>query len=313
MRRWLAAGLALVVLTTAAVAESPVSSPVPHPRPSTGASAAMPELPTTARRLRPLQRPGGVRLTFDALADGPVRSPRPKWRPAAALRPEMVVQVAAFPHSLPETATVAPPMRPENLRRRSQSRTVADRMPAPPQPEASDMRGSVCGVAAIKGAELGPVRSRVRGCGIDEAVKITAVAGLPLSVPATVDCPTARALNAWAGKALIPDVGRLGGGVARIDVMGSYECRPRNNQRGAKVSEHGSGRAVDIGGFTLKNGTTISVLKGWGSAQHGKLMRRLHRAACGPFGTVLGPAANSFHRNHFHFDTARYRSGSYCE
>jgi hypothetical protein len=27
---------------------------------------------------------------------------------------------------------------------------------------------------------------------------------------------------------------------------------------------------------------------------------------------VLGPNANSFHRDHFHFDTARYRSGSYC-
>jgi len=29
-------------------------------------------------------------------------------------------------------------------------------------------------------------------------------------------------------------------------------------------------------------------------------------------GTVLGPEANRFHRDHFHFDTAEYRSGPYC-
>jgi hypothetical protein len=41
-------------------------------------------------------------------------------------------------------------------------------------------------------------------------------------------------------------------------------------------------------------------------------MRRMHRGACGPFGTVLGPEADRYHQDHFHFDTARYRSGSYC-
>jgi len=38
----------------------------------------------------------------------------------------------------------------------------------------------------------------------------------------------------------------------------------------------------------------------------------MHRAACGPFGTVLGPNADRFHQDHFHFDTARHRSGPYC-
>jgi hypothetical protein len=41
-------------------------------------------------------------------------------------------------------------------------------------------------------------------------------------------------------------------------------------------------------------------------------MRRAHKTACGPFGTVLGPNADRYHQDHFHFDTARYRSGSYC-
>ena len=31
-----------------------------------------------------------------------------------------------------------------------------------------------------------------------------------------------------------------------------------------------------------------------------------------PAGTALGPNANRFHRDYLHFDTARYRRGSYC-
>ncbi len=110
-----------------------------------------------------------------------------------------------------------------------------------------------------------------------------------------------------------PAVKRRGGGVVSIRVAAHYACRTRNSQPGAKISEHGRGRAIDIAAFTLRNGSTISVLDGWGKRRDGKVLRRMHKAACGPFGTVLGPDANRFHRDHFHFDTARYRSGSYCK
>ena len=56
----------------------------------------------------------------------------------------------------------------------------------------------------------------------------------------------------------------------------------------------------------------MTLLTDWNSADDGAQLRQMWRAACGPFGTVLGPEANRFHRDHFHFDTARYRSGSYC-
>lgn len=42
-------------------------------------------------------------------------------------------------------------------------------------------------------------------------------------------------------------------------------------------------------------------------------LRRLHKAACGPFTTVLGPEANEAHRNHFHFDLVARRRGAYCQ
>jgi hypothetical protein len=44
-----------------------------------------------------------------------------------------------------------------------------------------------------------------------------------------------------------------------------------------------------------------------------QFLRRLHKGACGVFGTVLGPEANEAHRDHFHFDLAHRRSSSFCQ
>jgi hypothetical protein len=42
-------------------------------------------------------------------------------------------------------------------------------------------------------------------------------------------------------------------------------------------------------------------------------LRRLHKGACGPFGTVLGPEANEAHRDHFHLDLATRKRSAFCE
>jgi hypothetical protein len=47
--------------------------------------------------------------------------------------------------------------------------------------------------------------------------------------------------------------------------------------------------------------------------KEGAFLRRLHKGACGIFGTVLGPEANEAHRNHFHLDLAPRRRSAYCE
>lgn len=45
----------------------------------------------------------------------------------------------------------------------------------------------------------------------------------------------------------------------------------------------------------------------------GQFLREVHEAACGTFGTVLGPEANEAHRDHFHLDMAKRRYKSFCE
>ncbi len=171
---------------------------------------------------------------------------------------------------------------------------------------------AICGDPAIRGERVPPIPGRIEGCGIEAPVEVYSVAGVTLSQPATVECGTARALKTWVEDGARPVLRRRGGGLSELRVAASYACRTRNSQPGAKVSEHALGRAIDISAFTLRDGTEISVLDHWDTWRRGRLLRRMHEAACGPFGTVLGPESDRFHRDHFHFDIASYRSGSYC-
>jgi len=49
------------------------------------------------------------------------------------------------------------------------------------------------------------------------------------------------------------------------------------------------------------------------ASTEGTFLRRLHKGACGIFGTVLGPEANEAHRDHFHLDLAPRRHSAFCE
>ncbi len=242
-----------------------------------------------------------------ALASAPAASPRPEARPETSAAPE--------PRAILSTSGVLrsprPEARPVNLRGGSVIRTAAVRT-QPTPPAIVGRKGSVCGVNDIKGVTLAPIAGRLSGCGLENGVRVESIAGVALSQRSVMDCPTALALRTWVKDAVIPTVGRTGGGVSAVRVAAHYACRTRNNKKGAKISEHGKGRAVDISSIVLRNGAEISVLKGWRDAKQGPILKKVHRAACGPFGTVLGPNADRFHQDHFHFDTARYRSGPFC-
>ena len=233
---------------------------------------------------------------------------RPKSRPAV---PEAAVSEAPAPREpaaqMATSSHLRPKERPAGLLKASSSRpSTASAIEAAPairaQPASS--KGSVCGVAAIKGKPIAPIKSRVNGCGLEDGVQVTSVSGVRLSMPATIDCTTAKALNKWVESALQP---AYGGKVVELKIAGHYVCRPRNHKKGAKVSEHGRGRAVDISGLVLSSGKTLRVLGGFD-----KTMRRAHKGACGIFGTTLGPGSDGYHEDHLHFDTARHSNGAYC-
>jgi hypothetical protein len=170
-------------------------------------------------------------------------------------------------------------------------------------------KGSLCGDRRIRGQTVPPIPAKVKGCGIADPVKVTEVDGVALVPAATIDCDTAIALTSWVRNGLKPAVGKRG--VAQLNVAASYACRSRNNIRGARISEHGRGRAIDIFAVVLGNGQVLDVLRDY-RRDAGRVLRAAHKAACGPFGTTLGPGSDGYHENHLHFDTARHRGGPYC-
>lgn len=280
---------------------APVSAPVPVPV-SVPASVAVPETPQV------------VRISASQLA--PATSARPQLRkaaPAAAavdLGQTRSVRLAAL--SVPAAPTIRPKQRPKVTLRKTAGGTTQAGLFKKKKKAKISAKGSVCGVNGIKGTQIAAIPGRIRGCGVASPVAVTSVSGVALTSTAKIDCGTAKALNSWVENAVKPAVGKLGGGVASLKVAAHYACRTRNNKKGAKISEHGKGRAIDISAINLNNGQSITVLKGWNRKVEGPILKRVHKGACGPFGTVLGPNADRYHQDHFHFDTARYRSGPYC-
>ncbi len=305
MKFWL--GVCVFLFALSAQASAPEQSPRPSLRGE--------QLAASGDRVRI------IRVSASKLAPGLSLRPRardagvPSAETSTVPAPQPTKEVR-FVQVLPGMASLRPKPRPKFVIRQAARTERAGQVQKTGlfnrKSKRQSAKGSVCGVPGIKGTKIAPIRGRIRGCGVSDPVAITSVGGVALSTPAKIDCGTAKALNSWVEKTVKPSVGRLGGGVSQLWVAAHYACRTRNNRKGAKISEHGKGRAIDISALTLKNGKRITVLDGWGRGVEGKILRKLHKGACGPFGTVLGPNSDKYHRDHFHFDTARYRSGAYC-
>jgi hypothetical protein len=153
------------------------------------------------------------------------------------------------------------------------------------------------------------------GCEIPNAWRVQSLGSIFFSKMATMNCGLADPLNNWLEDEVQPAARKsFGERVVSIDVAASYACRARNHKRGAKMSEHGFGNAIDIAAFTLESGRRVTVLDGWrGGRDERRFLETVHEAACGPFRTVLGPDADRHHRDHFHLDLQNRRNGSsYC-
>jgi hypothetical protein len=139
-------------------------------------------------------------------------------------------------------------------------------------------------------------------CVVDTAVKVRAVE-VALSKPAMMSCGLASRLDQFTREVVQPLArSDLGERVTRINHLGSYACRSNTGVHG-RLSEHAFGRAIDIAGFRLADGKTVSVEHDW--SRPGSNRTFLHdvaRSACQYFSVVLTPDSNAEHYNHFHFD-----------
>jgi hypothetical protein len=123
-----------------------------------------------------------------------------------------------------------------------------------------------------------------------------------------VACPLAAALAAFSRDVVQPEAERrFGQPVTRLHHLGAWDCRKRTGSL-FRMSEHATGRALDLAGFELADGTSISVRQDWSNGPKGRFLREVARRACRYFSVVLTPETDRHHQDHLHLDLGPYRA-----
>jgi hypothetical protein len=154
-------------------------------------------------------------------------------------------------------------------------------------------------------------------CGIRAPVAVASLesGGVTFTEKAVVNCAVAGAMAGWMRDDVQPAARKLlGGEVTSLRIAASYDCRGRNRDPKAQLSEHAFGNAIDISAFKVADRGWVVVGSPKGPME-AAFMNAIRKEACGPFTTVLGPG-QAYHDEHFHFDLARRgRKGNslYCK
>lgn len=164
--------------------------------------------------------------------------------------------------------------------------------------------------------DLPPIRDGKR-CGIAHPIELTALSGnIRIKPAATLNCQITEAFARWVKNELAPAARtRYLSGIDSITQLSSYSCRTMNSRRGAPMSEHASGNAIDIGKITLGSGKVIDVRRpGFFALREKSLLKTVRSDSCRYFTTVLGPGSDRYHKDHFHFDLrSRNSARRHCD
>jgi hypothetical protein len=158
-----------------------------------------------------------------------------------------------------------------------------------------------------------PDRVEAKGqCHVPNPVKLTSLAAaegkVDLPGRPLLNCRFAERFSTWLADVASPVVASgTNETLAAVSTGPGYECRGRNGDSSAKISEHAFGNAVDIDGLVLSGGTRVEIAD-VAETHHRfrRVLSALRVSGCGYFTTVLGPGANAAHASHFHFDLGRH-------
>ena len=118
-----------------------------------------------------------------------------------------------------------------------------------------------------------------------------------------------RKMARWVGEVVAPLIAaNFSSPLKAVRTGPGYECRNRNHETTGTLSAHAIGLALDISGFELANGQTVSVRPGDDPVSEA-VLRTIRTAGCGWFTTVLGPGSDAAHANHLHLDIQHHGSG----
>jgi hypothetical protein len=159
-------------------------------------------------------------------------------------------------------------------------------------------------------------------CTLTDPVMLSSVSGesgkIVFPDQPILNCAFAETFTKWLKEKGDPSARREAkAGLSVLYTGPGYDCRGRNGDGSAKLSEHGYGNAVDITQFKLTDGRTFQVSDALNPVSPAyATLKSLRFTACERFSTVLGPGANAAHAGHFHFDNGRHgKTGTYriCE
>ena len=150
-------------------------------------------------------------------------------------------------------------------------------------------------------------------CIVQGAVRITGGDVTPLSPGGVVmQCPLAVRYVIWDRQVLRPAAREvMGSEPARVENFGTYSCRRiyGSSDTNERPSEHARANALDISGFRLEDGRSVSVLNDWSSSgprgeEGSRFLRTVRDGACRLFSNALDPDYNAAHADHLHLDGA---------
>jgi len=267
--------IAILLCLPALAQEALGEPPVPKPRPADlGARAPVtPAIQPAWTVARPTASPA---------------VPLPRQRPEE--KPEAPVAPAA---ETPGTPPVSP-----------DAHIAVPETPAPPRIFQVACPAMLQGQVEAKA--LPPISDKQ--CGARSPLELTGVLAngrmVPVSGGVITDCGMASAMPEWISAVDSYLKARDNTQVAEVIVGTSYMCRNVNNASEGSLSFHAFADAIDVAGFKLEDGRTVTVEGDWADAlsSEGRLLRYAHDAACSQFTTVLGPEANALHNDHFHVD-----------
>jgi hypothetical protein len=178
----------------------------------------------------------------------------------------------------------------------------------PPRPGGATLSGPACvRLLAERGIVTRPWQGGTRACPIATPVRAGKGRIAAFTPPLDTSCAM---LLAWSGfEGDLDRIARatLGTPVSAIRHYGSFACRGMTGNAGRR-SLHAQARALDIAGFQLADGRTVTVLAGWrGPADQRRFLRAVTQAACRHFSVVLTPNSDRFHQDHIHLDIGPWR------
>ncbi|WP_146618843.1 extensin family protein, partial [Rhodoplanes elegans] len=246
----------------------------------------------------------------------PLPRPRPAAAPGQGFQPASASTTIILPPAPPPLPAGLPVTAP--LPRPGPPRDEAGLpIPGPVGDPERDAAQTAClaRLAGLAEAEPEPPVLGPAGCETRELVKLTAIRlpgggriaiHAPFQPQTRLRCTMAEAFAQWVREDVVA-LTASAGPITGLLVDSSTECRTRNRVVGAKMSEHGTGNAIDVRAVSFGGGRNLVLTDHL--ADKG-VRTALAESVCGRFMTVLGPGSDGYHESHVHLDLAERRSGT---